>query len=118
MATFRKLNVWQRARQLTRDIYRETRAFPAEEQFGLSAQLRRAAVSIMCNLAEGCARSGRRDQLRLLNIAYASAAETECLLVAAGDQAILAETSSAELIAAAIEIQRMLAGLMRALRAP
>jgi four helix bundle protein len=113
MTTFRKLNVWQRARDLANALYRATDSFPEAERFGLTSQLRRAAVSIMCNIAEGSARHGRRDQLRLLNVAYSSGTEVESLLTIAHDQGLLDDTEAAALTQAVIEVRRMLAGLMR-----
>ena len=64
-----KLEAWKRARELVLSVYRLTQAFPKEETFGLSAQLRRAAVSIPSNIAEGAARTGEREFAQFLNIA-------------------------------------------------
>jgi four helix bundle protein len=72
-----RLRVFQNAEQVALDIYRLTRSFPLEERFGLAQQMRRAAVSIGSNIAEGCGRSGARDFTRFLEIALGSAAELQ-----------------------------------------
>ena len=61
---FEKMAVWQMARQVVKQIYSKTKSFPKEELFGITGQIRRAGVSICCNLAEGSARRGNRDQDR------------------------------------------------------
>src|SRR3954465_12359827 len=70
-----RLRGFQHAEQVALDIYRLTRSFPLEERFGLAQQMRRAAVSIGSNIAEGCGRSGPRDFTRFLEIALGSAGE-------------------------------------------
>jgi four helix bundle protein len=78
-----KLLVWNDAIDLVEQIYRLTSRFPAEERYGLSSQLRRAAVSIPSNLSEGAARSSRREFLRYLDVARSSLVEIETLIVIA-----------------------------------
>src|SRR5262245_51790966 len=70
MQDFRKLQAWQAARELTTRIYRATAAFPSAERFGLTAQMRAAAVSIGANLAEGCGRATRADTLRFFQMSF------------------------------------------------
>ena len=77
---YRSLRVWQESRDLALEIYRLTSLFPTNERFGLVAQMRRAAVSVSSNLAEGCSRSSRRDFARFLEIALGSAFELEVQL--------------------------------------
>jgi len=77
---YRKLRVWQSADRLAHEVYRVTRSFPQEEQYGLVAQLRRAAVSVPTNLVEGHARKGRREFKQFVGIALGSLAEVEYLL--------------------------------------
>ncbi len=77
MRDFRKLQVWQKSHQLALDIYRLTIDFPKSEQFGLTRQMRRAAVSIPANIAEGCGRETEREFQRFLHIAAGSANELE-----------------------------------------
>jgi four helix bundle protein len=72
-----RLRAFQQADQLVKDIYRITSGFPQREVFGLTSQLRRAAVSIATNIVEGCARSSEADYLRFLDMAYGSAKEVE-----------------------------------------
>jgi four helix bundle protein len=82
---FRKLDVWQRAHELTCDVYRVTRRFPKEEQFGVVNQLRRAGVSVGSNIAEGCGRNNNGDFSRSLSIALGSANELLYLLILSND---------------------------------
>jgi four helix bundle protein len=82
---FTELKVWRRSHDLALDVYRMSAAFPAEERYGLTQQLRRAAVSIVANIAEGAKRQSDPDYARLLNIAEGSVAETEALLRLAKD---------------------------------
>lgn len=74
---YRDLKVWQASRFLARDIYRATRTFPRDEQFGMVQQMRRASVSILCNIAEGAGRWSARDQRNFYVIARGSALELE-----------------------------------------
>jgi four helix bundle protein len=85
MQRFTDLRVWQRSHALALDIYRLTQTFPAQECYGLTQQLRRAAVSVPANIAEGAKRSTRPDYRRFLNVAEASLAETEALTRIARD---------------------------------
>ena len=75
------LRVWQEAIQLVKHLYHFTAALPAQEQFGLTSQLRRAAVGIAANIAEGAARGRTREFLHFLSIAQGSLAEVDTLLV-------------------------------------
>ena len=80
-----KLEAWKRARELVLRVYRLTQVFPKEETFGLAAQMRRAAVSIPSNIAEGAARAGKREFAQFLNIARGSLSELETQLLIATD---------------------------------
>ena len=77
---FKKLLVWQRADELCRQIYMITKQFPKDELYGLTSQIRRAAVSVPTNIVEGSARRNRNEFKQFLNIAIGSLAETEYLL--------------------------------------
>jgi four helix bundle protein len=83
--TFRDLVTWQRAHQLTLSVYQMTAGFPKHEMFGLTSQLRRAAVSVAANIAEGFKRRGRADKVRFLNIAQASLEECRYYLILTQD---------------------------------
>lgn len=85
MQRFTDLKVWRRGHSLVLGIYRATATFPAEERFGLVSQLRRAAVSVPANIAEGSQRDSPADYARFLNIAQGSLAEVQYLLLFARD---------------------------------
>jgi len=86
---FEKLTVWQSARALAGEVYATTKSFPRDEVFGLISQLRRAAVSVSTNIAEGSGRNSDADFAHFLEIAYGSAMEVASLLYVAADAAIL-----------------------------
>src|SRR5260221_407604 len=83
--SFRDLLVWQKAHQLALAVYRYTNNFPRQETFGLSLQMRRAAVSIAANIAEGFAKRSRADKARFMNIAEGSLEESRYFLILAQD---------------------------------
>ena len=85
MRDVKALAVWQKARRLALDIYQVSRDLPTEERFGLTAQLRRAAVSCASNIAEGCGREGEPELARYLSMAAGSASEAEYQLLLARD---------------------------------
>ena len=80
---FERFVAWQRAMSFTEEIYRVTASFPKHEVYGLSSQLRRAAVSVTANIAEGTAKKGKRDFKRFLDIALGSLSEAASLLILA-----------------------------------
>ena len=108
MQRFTDLKVWQRSHALVLTIYRATARFPPDERFGITSQLRRAAVSVPSNIAEGSKRQGRRDYARFLNIAEGSLGETQYLLMLARDLGHLPQDVAAPLLDEADEIARML----------
>ncbi len=112
-----RLRAFELADSLALAVYRHTLAFPRDELFALTAQLRRGAVSIPSNIVEGCARSSQGDYLRFLDIAFASAREVEYQLSLARRLGYLDEAAHGELASLAAETGRVLAGLIRALRA-
>ena len=87
----RDLKVWQEVIGLVEFIYQLTSSFPAREQFGLTSQLRRAAVSVPANIAEGCARTGTKELLRFLSIAQGSLSELDTLVEVANRLGYLQE---------------------------
>jgi four helix bundle protein len=113
---FKQLKVWQKAHQLVLDIYRQTRAFPAEERFGLTAHLLRSATSIPSNIAEGCGRDTDMEFARFLSIAAGSASETEYQLLLARDLGYLPDASHHGLDAQVNEVKRMLNSFVQRLQ--
>ena len=111
-----KLRVTTCARELVADLYRATNQFPVSERFGLTAQMRRAAVSIGSNIAEGCGRSGDRELIHFLHIALGSATELEFQLLLSVDLALLSDSDAAPLLTRTSDLKRMLAGLIKSLR--
>ena len=85
MEPYRKLTVWQKAMELVRLVYRLSKVFPADERYALTDQLRRAAISIPSNIAEGCGRTSRKDYAHFLSIARGSLYETMTQLQIAQD---------------------------------
>lgn len=83
--SFRDVEIWKKAHQWVLDIYRLTEQFPREEQFGLTSQLRRAAVSVPANFAEGFRKRSGPDKLRFYNIAQGSLSECRYYLILASD---------------------------------
>jgi four helix bundle protein len=115
MRDFRQLKVWQKAHSFVLDLYRHSQGFPAEERFGLTVQLRRAAVSVASNIAEGCGRDGERDFARFLSIAGGSASEVEYQLLLARDLGYLPDEFHHPLDAQINEVKRMLNSFIRTL---
>lgn len=98
--------------------YRHTRAFPREETFGLTSQMRRAAISVASNIVEGCARDSQADYLRFLDMAYGSAREPEYQISLACRLTYLDAEAAHELREACVETCKVLNGLIRSLRRP
>jgi four helix bundle protein len=92
MQSYRELIAYQKAYQLTLDIYKATKKFPKEELFGIVSQMRRSAVSIPCNIAEGYCRNHRKEYVQFLNIAFGSCGELETLLSLSKDLGYLAQS--------------------------
>jgi four helix bundle protein len=103
--SFAQLIVWQKAHQFVLGVYRLTGRFPREEMYGLTSQLRRAAVSIPGNIAEGFKRRGRPDKVRSLNIAQGSVEECRYYLILAKD---LNYGDTAELNSQLVEVSKLL----------
>lgn len=117
MQDFRQLKVWEKAHVLTLDIYRSSADFPREEIYGLTSQMRRAAVSIGANIAEGACRGGDPDFARFLQIAFGSASELEYHCLLASELQMLEGVDYQRLTAETTEVKRMLAVLIQKLRA-
>jgi four helix bundle protein len=117
MQDYRKLTVWAHAHATVLHVYRVTAAWPARRDGGLGQQLRRAAASVPANIVEGCARAGRVEMARYLEIAYASAAETEYHLLLAKDLGLCGERDYTDLANKVDHVQRMLRGLRAKVKA-
>ncbi|MGA9798065.1 MAG: four helix bundle protein [Terriglobales bacterium] len=113
--SYRDIKVWQRAIELVVDIYSCTRSFPREELYGLAGQLRRAAVPVPSNIAEGKGRRTDREFLLFLHHARGSIFEVETQLTIASRLGYLSETAVCRLGTSAAEIARMLSGLIKAI---
>lgn len=110
--SFKELIVWQRAIELVREVYTNTRTFPKSEMFGLVSQMQRCAVSIPSNIAEGKKRKTKNDFLHFLSIADGSAAELETQIIIAKDL-YAADFSRAQALLE--EVQKMLAVMIKKL---
>ena len=116
MKDFRELKVWQKARELIRDIYLLSSQFPKEELYGLTNQIRRSAVSIAANIAEGCGRDSDAELLRFCRIAMGSASELECELLIAKDLNWIDDIAYNNLAENLVIMRRMLNSLIQTLR--
>jgi len=107
----KELDIWKESMDLVADIYNLTATFPSSEQYGLTAQLRRAAVSIPSNIAEGCARRSEKETLRFLSITLGSIAEVETQLMLAERLNFAKDIQT--LIEHLIKIRQLTLGTMR-----
>lgn len=117
MQDFRNLKVWKKAHDLTLRIYSTTQRFPREETYGLRSQLRATSSSIGTNIAEGCGRDGDAEFRRFLHFSMGSASELQYQLLLARDLKLVSETDHDSLEKSVIEVKRMIASLLRKLRA-
>jgi four helix bundle protein len=116
MRDHRNLRAFELADQQALAAYAATRNFPKEEQFGLTSQMRRGAVSVASNIVEGCARSSEADFLRLLDIAYGSAREFEYHVSLSSRLGFLTGEAATQLASLAEETSKVLFGLIRSIR--
>lgn len=116
LRTFKDLLVWQRSFELVATTYEITRGFPNDEKFGLVSQMRRSAVSVPSNIAEGYARDTTQEYVRHLWIAKGSLAELETQLLIAQRLEYISEPASETVANEIEEIERMLAALIRKLK--
>ena len=117
-ASYRDLRVWQEAMKLVVGVYGQTRGFPREEVYGLTSQMRRAAVSIPSNIAEGKGRSTDRDRALFFCHARGSLLELETQILIAEQLKYLDSMQTEELIEASASLGRMLNALIQSLREP
>ena len=114
--SYRELQVWRQSMDLVKEIYRVTRQFPNDERFGLTSQIRRAAVSIPSNIAEGQARYSQREFMRFLSTARGSLAEVETQLLLSAELGYVPEDEMHLLNRKTAEIGRLLNGLHTAIQ--
>ena len=118
MYNFEKLEVWHVSRKLVAIIYQLLKGFPAEERYALCDQIRRAAISIQSNIAEGGSRISHKEQMHFMEIAYGSLMELYCQLLIATDLGYLQkeQTDLAEANKLIDQIAKMLSGLRKSLK--
>ena len=115
LKNYKELKVWQRSYAVCIRLYQTTAKFPVEERFGLTSQLRRSAVSIPSNIAEGYGRRTTADYIRFLYIAYGSLCELETQIMLAGDLNYIEDGKLEGLKANLSEVERMLKALISSL---
>jgi four helix bundle protein len=118
MRDFRELKVWQAGHRLALDLYKLTAGFPRAEMYGLTAQIRRAAVSVGANIAEGSTRISDPGMRQFLVIAHGSVAELQYLVLIATDLGYLDKAVTADIANRTRDLRRMLNGFIRRLGTP
>jgi len=116
MSSYRDLKVWQLGVEISLQVYQVTRDFPKHELYGLTSQIRRAAVSVPSNIAEGQARKTQKELARFLDIAKGSLAEIETQLIIASKLGYLDQGKTDELLKMTDQESRMLSGLINSVR--
>lgn len=111
----KKLTVWQKALELVKEIYEVTNTYPKGEEFGLKSQLRRAAVSVPSNIAEGLTRRTKNDKLHFLNTADASLSEIDTQLEISLMLGMLKESRFNEVEEVLVTVEQLLGGLKRSI---
>lgn len=111
-----KLRAFELADELTILIYKETAKFPKEEQYGLTSQMRRAAISVPSNIVEGCARDSQSDYLRFLYIAFGSLRELHYQVSVSKRLGYLPEEDTSQIEQRIVEAEKVLNGLIQSLR--
>lgn len=111
--SFEKLNVWQKARNLSTSIYKITKVFPKDEIFGLTSQMRRCSISISSNIAEGTGRHSSKDKARFSEIAYSSALELLNQIIISNDLEFISNEDYTKIRAEIDEITTMLDALYK-----
>lgn len=108
MHNFRNLKIWQKSRELVKEVFLLTRIFPDEEKFGLTSQILRSAYSIPSNIAEGSGRGSDKEFVRFLDIALGSAFELETQLILASDINYISESQLGHILNLLQENQKMI----------
>ena len=115
MHQFKELKVWQKGRVLVKEIYKATHKFPKDELFGITSQMRRSAISIPANIAEGCGRNTDKELSRFLDIANGSAFELETLVILCFDLDFFSQEQFENFDSKLNEIQKMIFGLKQSI---
>lgn len=110
--SYQDLDVWKQSRQLVKSIYQLSKAFPKEEQFGLINQLRRAAISVPSNIAEGAGRNHKKDSIQFFFIARGSLYEIETQLIIACDLEFISEDQLREILIQVTRCKKFLNGFI------
>ncbi len=108
MRNFLNLEIWKRSHELTLEIYKNTKQFPKEELFGLTSQIRRSAMSIPSNIAEGCGRNSNPQLSNFLQIASGSCSELQYQIILSKDLSYINEQVFHDLHSNAVDIRRMI----------
>ena len=116
MHNFKELKVWQKARVFVKEVYEMTSAFPPVEMYGITSQVRRAAVSVSGNIAEGAGKRSEKEFMHFLDTAYSSALEIENLILLSFDLHYINDSRQIEMLEHIAEIQKMLTGLIGSIR--
>ena len=112
MKQYTDLDVWVKAKELAKDVYQHSKNFPATEQWGITHQIRKAAVSIPSNIAEGCGRNSPKDTLQFLYIARGSAYELETQIYLSADFEYINEKQQGQLLRNVEELKKLLNGFI------
>ena len=115
LRSYKELNVWQKSYKLCLHIYKVTKRFPKDEMYGLTSQIRRSAVSIPSNIAEGYGRKTTLDYVRFLYIAYGSVCELETQTMISGDLGYVGKERLQELREEIGDVERMLKAMIKSL---
>ena len=115
LKSFKELKVWQKAYQLCIEVYRITKTFPKEEVYGLTSQVRRAAVSVPSNIAEGYGRRTAGEYIQALYVAYGSNCELETQILLSGDLGFIKGEDLDKLQKGLGDVERLLKALIRSL---
>jgi four helix bundle protein len=115
MKSYKDLTAYQKAYDLTLRVYKATKNYPREEIYGLVSQMRRSAVSLPCNIAEGYRRRSRKEYVQFLHIALGSCSELETLLALSRDLRFIDDSEAKELYSLQEECSRLLYGLIASL---
>jgi len=113
--SYRDLIVWQKSISLVKSVYTLTSCFPREELYGLTSQVRRSAVSVPSNIAEGCGRGTTKDYIYFLRISFGSLYELQTQLVIAGELEYVSDEMVGPILALSDEIEKMIAVLIKKL---